>query len=131
MAAEKCIYCAVQTERRDYIINPKAPHELPCCSEKCFSSAKAFVRWDEKWRPKLYLGLFVLVVINLFLIGLIPGTRWQYLPMLGIGALVAVFPLVFVRYERYQALGIRRTTAVVRALAAAVALFALVLTFTG
>lgn len=131
MAAEKCIYCAAPTERRDYIINPKAPHELPCCSEACFDRAKAFIRWDEKWRPKLYLGLFALVVVNLFLFGLLPDTRWRYLPMLGIGVLTAVFPLVFVRYERYQALGIRRTTMVVRVLATAVALFALVLTFTG
>lgn len=128
---EKCIYCSASTTCKDHVVNPGAARELPCCGEACYRRAGQFIRWDGRWRSLFYLGLFILVVVNLLLITLMPGGRWQYLPMLGIGLLTALFPLVFARYERYQALGIRRTTAVVRVLAAGIAVFALVLFLAG
>lgn len=124
---EKCIYCATPTDCRDYIINPKARHELPCCCEACYQKAMSFVKWDSKWRMKFYLGLMVMVVANLFLFAFLPDAWWKYLPMLGIAVLAAVWPLVFAQYERYQALGVRRTTVIVRVLATAFAVFAIVL----
>ena len=128
--SEKCIYCGAPSDCRDYIINPKALHELPCCCGACYEQAMAFVRWDSKWRMRFYFGLTVMVVANLFLFGFTPDAWWRYLPMLGIAGLAALWPLVFARYERYQALGIRRTTVVVRVLAAGFALFAIVLMVT-
>ncbi len=122
-----CLYCGSPTDCTDYIINPKARKELPCCSPECFSNTQKFVAWDKKWRTPFYLGLLVLVVTNLFLFGFMPDTRWKYLPMLGIGLLAALCPLVFAQYERYQALGLRRTTLIIRILAALVAAFAVVL----
>lgn len=124
---EKCIYCGAMTDCRDYILNPKASHELPCCSEACYNKSKTFVTWDNKWRMKYYLLLLVLVVANLLFFGFMPDTRWKYLPMLGIGVLSAILPLVFARYDRYQAFGIKRSTIVIRVIATALTLFAAIL----
>ncbi|WP_294520035.1 hypothetical protein [uncultured Pseudoflavonifractor sp.] len=128
---EKYLWCAKMTDSRDYIINPEARHELPCCCEACFDQVKAFVERDKRFRMPFYLALAVLVVANLFFFGLLPDVRWRYLPMLGIGVLAAVFPYVFASYERYQAIGLRRTTVIVRVLASAVAVFAAVLIVVG
>lgn len=119
-----CLYCGKPTDSTDYIINPKAHKELPCCSPECFERIKAFVAWDSKWRTPFYVALTVLVVANLFFFGLMPDTRWKYLPMFGIGLLTALCPLVFARYERFQALGLRKTALIVRIIAGLVAAFA-------
>lgn len=127
---EKCVYCGRMTTSRDYILNPGAGHELPCCGTECYESAQAFVARDKRFRMPFYLVLTVLVVANLIFFALMPDTRWKYLPMLGIGTMAAVFPYVFARYDRYQAMGLKKTTAVVRVAAAAFAVFAAALIFT-
>lgn len=124
---EKCVYCGRMTDSRTYIINPGASHELPCCCPECYERAQAFVARDKKFRMPFYLILAVLVVANMFFFALTPDTRWKYLPMLGIGAMAAVFPYVFARYDRYQSMGLKKTTVVVRVVAAALAVFAAVL----
>lgn len=124
---EKCVYCGKPADGGGYIINPGARHELPCCCPDCFERAEAFVARDKKFRIPFYLGLTALVAANLVLLGLQPDSRWAYLPMLGIGLLVAVFPYVFARYDRYQAIGLKRTNVIVRLAALGVAVFAAVL----
>lgn len=124
---EKCVYCGRTTASRAYILNPGAGHELPCCGPDCYGRARAFVARDKKFRMPFYLILTVLVAANTIFFALTPDTRWKYLPMLGIGATAAVFPYVFARYDRYQSMGLKKTTAVVRAIAAALAVFAAVL----
>ena len=128
---EKYLWCAKMTDSRDYMINPEARHELPCCCEACFDQVKAFVERDKRFRMPFYLALAVLVVANLFFFGLLPDVRWRYLPIVVFGVLAAVFPYVFASYERYQAIGLRRTTVIVRVLASAVAVFAAVLIVVG
>ncbi len=127
-APEPCLLCGRPTQSGDYIINPGAGHELPCCSAACFDRAKTFTEYDRRRRPLYYGILFLLVVANLILIGFEMASRWMYLPMLGIGVATLVFPLAFTRYERYQKFGIRRTQVLIRIFAAAVVAFALVLT---
>ncbi len=126
--AEPCLYCGEMTLSRDYIINPGANHELPCCSEECFSHTKAFVDYDSHHRILFYGILFVLVVANLFVFGLKMVNQWMYLPMLGMGIAAFAYPLVFTRYERYQRFGIRKTKRIIRVIALGIAAFALVLT---
>lgn len=125
--AEPCLYCGRPTLCRDYTINPGAKHELPGCSRECFERIRKFVDYDKRYRMLFYMVLFVLVTANLFLLGFNPATRWKYLPMLGIGIAVCAFPLVFTRYERYQKFGIYKTNIMIRAAAAAIAVFALIL----
>ena len=125
--AEPCLYCGNPTQCRDYIVNPGAEHELPSCSVECFGKAKEFVDYDRHRRMVFYSALFALVLANLFLLGFKTISRWGYLPMLGIGIATCMYPLVFTRYERYQKFGIRKTKAIIRAVAALIAVFALVL----
>jgi hypothetical protein len=125
--AEPCLYCGQSTLCRDYIINPGAEHELPSCSAACFEKAGRFVDYDTRHRMPFYLVLLIMVVANLFLFGFKTKSRWEYLPMLGMSIATAVCPLVFSRYELYQKFGIRKTKAIIRVVAAALAAFALLL----
>lgn len=125
--AEPCLFCGEMTLCHDYIINPGADHELPCCSEECLNKAKAFVDYDSHHRILFYGILFVLVVANLFLFGFKIANRFIYLPMLGICIATCVYPLVFTRYERYQKYGISKTRTIIRVIAALVAAFAVIL----
>ena len=61
---EKCVCCGKMTASRDYILNPGAGHELPCCGAACYEYAQAFVARDKKFRMPFYLILTVLVVAN-------------------------------------------------------------------
>lgn len=124
---ERCLWCGRKTDSKAYIINPKARHELPCCGEECFGHMQKFVERDKRYRMMSYLILGALVVANLFFFGLMPDTRWKYLPMLGIGVFATIFPYVFASYERYQRFGARRTTMVVRVFTALFAVFSLLL----
>lgn len=127
IAAEPCLYCGRQTLCRDYILNPGAQHELPCCGEECFTKAKAFVAYDARRRIIFYLILLVFVSANLIFWSLNFEMRWKYLPMLGMGISAIVYPLIFTRYERYQKFGIRKTKEIIRAVAGAISAFALLL----
>jgi len=124
---EPCLYCGKPTLCRDYIINPGAKHELPSCSKECFDKTRKFVDYDKHYRMPYYMVLLVFVVANLFLFGSNTATRWKYLPMLGIGIATCVSPLVFTLYERYQKLGIYKTRIIIRVVAAAIIVFALIL----
>lgn len=124
---EPCLYCGKPTRCQDYIINPDADHELPCCSEECFEKTKAFVEYDKRYRKVFYVLLFLLVVTNLLLLGFGVNTGLKYLPMLCFSVAAGVFPLVFIRYERYQRFGILKTKLIIRIVAAVIAAFALAL----
>lgn len=124
---QPCLYCGKPTRCPDYIINPEAAHELPCCSEECFDKTKKFVDYDTHKRKIFYFVLFILVVTNLILLGFEVMTRWRYIPLLGIGIAACVYPLIFTRYERYQKFGIRKTMIIIRIFAAVIAAFALLL----
>jgi hypothetical protein len=128
LVAEPCLYCGEMTLSGDYIINPGAKHELPCCSEECFIKTKAFVDYDAHHRMLFYGILFVMVVANLFVFGFKMVNQWMYLPMLGMGIAACVYPLVFTRYERYQRFGIRKTKRIIRIIALGISAFALLLT---
>nr|WP_319487325.1 hypothetical protein [uncultured Caproiciproducens sp.] len=125
--AEPCLYCGKPTLCREYIINQGAEHELPCCSEECFDRTKKFVDYDTHGRLPFYLVLLALVVANLVLISFKAATRWAYLPLFGMGITACVCPLIFTRYERYQKFGISKTKTVIRFIAAAISVFALIL----
>ena len=128
--AGRCLYCGNLTLCRDYVVNPGASHELPCCGEDCFEKANAFVEYDKHKRMVFYLILLVFVIANLFLLGFHIETKWQFVPLFGMGITTAVYPLIFTRYERYQRFGIKRTKRIIRTIAATISAFALLLLFT-
>lgn len=127
---EPCLYCGTPTFCRDYIINPGAEHELPNCSRVCFEKTNLFIGYDRRYRRLFYTDLFILVVVNLLLLGYDVVARWKYLPMFGICIATFWCPLVFNRYERYQKFGIRKTKAVIRVVAAGLAVFSIALIIT-
>ncbi|MBP2630859.1 MAG: hypothetical protein H6Q70_1487 [Firmicutes bacterium] len=110
-----CIYCGKVTLRiRPFILNPRADAELHCCSAKCLSEAKKFLEWDMKNRTRAYLLLTICVIANLLSFGFYWTGVEQFLPMLFMGGIVIIYPLVFMRYSSYQPLGIRKVTKIVR-----------------
>jgi hypothetical protein len=126
--AEPCLYCGKLTVNQKYIVNPGAEHELPCCSKECHNKATAFIDYDKRKRMLFYMLELIFVVANLFILGFELSIRWKYLPMLGMGVIAFVYPLVFTRYERYQKYGIHKTQNLIRSVAVAIVVFALVLT---
>ncbi len=116
-SGEHCIYCGESTLNRKYILNPKANKELPCCSKACLSEAREFVRWDTQSRIKFYLLELVFIIINLVFLGFEWITRWRYLPFIGMGIILYIFPLPFVHYSSYQRFGIHRTLKIIRGIA--------------
>lgn len=125
---EPCLYCGQETQCQEFIINPGARPELPCCSEDCFSATKDFIKFDVRYRTIFYLVMLVLVIANLILLGSGKMEHISYLPMLGMGCAIFAWPLIFTRYERYQKYGIHRTQVIIRVIAVGIALFALLLT---
>jgi membrane protein YdbS with pleckstrin-like domain len=113
------------------ILNPKANHELPCCSAACYNSANDFVHWDVHNRMKCYLFLFTSVIFNLVSFGFEWTFRWRFLPLIAIGIVIYVYPLVFTRYAAYQRYGIKKTLRIVKGIAAAIALLGLILIILG
>jgi hypothetical protein len=126
-----CIYCGELTDNRRMILNPKANHELPCCSTDCYNSAKGFVDWDAHNRMKCYLLLFACVIVNLLSLGFEWTFRWRYLPLTGIGIVLYFYPLVFTRYTSYQKHGIKKTLLIVKKIAVGIALLGLILVILG
>lgn len=122
-----CIYCGELTDNRRMILNPKAKHELPCCSADCYNSANDFVDWDAHNRMKCYLLLFASVIVNLVSFGFEWTFRWRFLPLIAIGIIIYFYPLVFTRYSAYQRYGIKKTLCIVKGIAAGIALLGLIL----
>lgn len=122
---QPCLYCGQPTQSTEFIINPGAHKELPCCSEECYKKTQDFVGWDNKTRPLFYIILFVLAAVNLMFIGFTAEGFIQYIPLLGIGLLIAAIPSVFAHYERYQKLGIRKTQKIIRIVGGVLAAFAI------
>lgn len=127
MEKVNCIYCGDLTDNRRMILNPKANHELPCCSTHCYNSAKDFVNWDAHNRMKGYLLLFTCVIINLVSLGFEWTSRWRSLPLTAMGIVLYFYPLVFSRYTSYQRYGIKKTLQIVKRFAVGIALLGLIL----
>ncbi len=110
-----CIYCGKVTLRiRPFILNPHADDELHCCSAECLTRAKKFLEWDMKNRTRAFLLLAICVIANLLSFGFYWTGVEQFLPMLFMGGIVIIYPLVFMRYSSYQPLGIHKVTKIVR-----------------
>ncbi|WP_040213219.1 hypothetical protein [Clostridium polynesiense] len=122
-----CLYCGKKTDIKRFIINPKAREELLCCSGECLSNVRKFIDYDSKNRMKLYILLFILIVINLFFIGFDINSRWRYLPLLLIALSVYSYPLVFTRYIMYQRFGIIKTLRIVKVFCVFIAAFSVLL----
>ena len=111
---QKCIYCGKQTESKKFILNPKARHELPSCSAECLNEAKEFLKMDTVNRRTFYLLELVFIIANIIMFGMKIISRWSFIPMIGMGAILYMYPIPFTRYESYQTLGIKKTVILVR-----------------
>jgi hypothetical protein len=109
-----CIYCGLPTDNQKFIINPKAEHELPCCSGDCYKNTKVFIEWDVANRMKGYLLIAVCVVFNLFSLGFEWTYWWRYFSLTGIGTILIFYPLIFSKYTFYQKYGIKKTICIIR-----------------
>ena len=121
----RCFWCGSSDASPEFILNPGGSPLLACCSQVEYEKAKAFINKDNKVRTPYYLVLFVLLVVNLFFIGMDVHTLWSYAPLLGICLTVFVWPTVFTHYEFYARLGLVKTRRIVRIIACAVALLSI------
>jgi hypothetical protein len=122
-----CLYCGEKTVNKRLIINPRAKDELHCCSTECMHEVRKFIDWDSHNRMKLYMMLFVFVVLNLFFVGFDFDSRWRNLPLLFMATAVYFYPLIFTRYIMYQGLGIKKTVKVTKVISLLIAAFSIIL----
>lgn len=120
-----CFWCGSHDANPDYILNPGGRPLLACCCEEERDKAQAFIEKDNKVRTPFYIVLFLLLVINLFFIGMDLHTWWSFAPLFGICLVILAWPTVFTHYEFYVRLGLVRTRRVVRVIALAVAVLAI------
>lgn len=121
----RCFWCGSGDANPEFILNPGGSPLLACCNQVEYEKAKAFINKDNKVRTPYYLVLFVLLVVDLFFIGMDIHTWWSYAPLLGICLTVLVWPAVFTHYEFYVRLGLVKTRRVIRFIACAVALLSM------
>lgn len=112
--SQKCIYCGKPTTSKKFILNPKARRELPSCSAECLDESKKFLKMDTANRKTFYLLELVFIIANIVMFGMKIISRWSFVPMIGMGAILYMYPIPFTRYESYQTLGIKKTVVVVR-----------------
>ena len=121
----RCFWCGSTDANPEYILNPGGTPLLACCNESEYEKAKAFIQKDNKVRTPYYIVLFVLLVINLFFIGMGLRTWWSYAPLLGVCLTVLAWPAVFTHYEFYVRLGLVKSRRIIRIIAGFLALLSI------
>ena len=98
MEKTKCIYCGkeVTTDKYHVITGKQNKTTYYCCSQECKKNMQEFLKDANNRHFFLYGIAAILIIINLFIIGYKAEFRWMYLPMIGLGIIVAINPSVYV-----------------------------------
>lgn len=126
----RCIWCGERLEdvSDKPCLNPGARFRLYACCDEHLESARAFAGRDSRLRNVMFLLVAPCVLAEAVLLTFFKDSRYLYVPMLIVAVLVFAMPYVFSSYERYRALGMRRTTMVIRAVMVALAVMSLAFT---
>lgn len=127
----KCIYCGKETTANKFTISAGSGNaELQCCGRECYLKTKEYIEEDKsKKKMPFYILAAILVVVNLFLLGYKLTVWWMYLPMTGLGALVAMVPSMYITHYFFESMGIVKARKVVRVIGCSVMVAGLALTF--
>lgn len=124
-----CLWCGRPTAEYAYVVNPGGTPVLKCCCEEHYRRAESFVERDARFRQAFYVLLAGIAIASWVAIGFLgQEPAWTSLPLVAFSLLILVWPRVLPRYEYYLPLGLVRTRKAVRAVAAALLLFSLVVT---
>lgn len=123
-----CLWCGTPTTEHSYVVNPGGSPVLKCCCADHYQLTEEFIERDAKVRPVFYVLIAALCLASALAMGLDFAPAWSPLPLAGIAAVIVVWPRVLPRYEYYLPLGLVRTRKVVRCIAMALLVFALVAT---
>ena len=124
----ECLWCGAPTVERSFIVNPGGSPVLKCCCKEHYVLAERFIERDARIRPVFYVLIASLCLASAYSMWLDFSPTWSSLPLVGISAMVLVWPRVLPRYEYYLPLGLVKTRKVVRGAALVLLLVSLVVT---
>ena len=130
MEKTKCIYCGneVETDKYHIITGKQNKTTYYCCCAEHKKQMQDYLKNANNRHYVLYGLAAILIIINLFFIGYKANFRWMYLPMIGLGILVAINPSVYVTNYFYENMGILKTTKFIRIVGILIAIFGLIST---
>lgn len=116
MDQKRCIYCGKITEKTKYAIKAgnNEGNEFYCCSISCYQNMKRFIEENTAKKNIFYVAAGIMVLANLVIFGYHLDFRWMYLPMIGLGLVVALCPSLYVTNYFYGKFGIVKTVKLIR-----------------